>query len=137
MTAAGGIRRGPGRTRRTVEEPAQPFRSKQGGRQRQRASVNRERAPLLLEDDTTLAMARTAEQKQRRALVLYPDSQRYVVDSLRSAFAQRLPDWKFISQEDDLDGDKPDLQFCDYDALEIDWAMDERTQLSSYVIRKG
>jgi hypothetical protein len=90
-----------------------------------------------LEDDTTLAMARTAEQKQRRALVLYPDSQRYVVDSLRSAFAQRLPDWKFISQEDDLDGDKPDLQFCDYDALEFDWAMDERTQLSSYVIRKG
>ncbi|BGO99256.1 putative tubulin--tyrosine ligase pby1 [Rhodotorula toruloides] len=82
-------------------------------------------------------MAASAEQKPRKALVLYPESQRYVVDSLRSAFAQRLPDWTFISQEDDLDGDKPDLQFCDYDALNFDWTMDERTLLNSYVIRKG
>ncbi|GAA6036636.1 hypothetical protein JCM8097_001264 [Rhodosporidiobolus ruineniae] len=78
-----------------------------------------------------------AESTQKTALVLYPDSQRYVVDSLRTAFDQQLPNFRFLTSRDQLGGDKPSLQWSDYDELDWDVAMDERTLLNSYAIRKA
>ncbi|BGP12675.1 hypothetical protein JCM10213_008812 [Rhodosporidiobolus nylandii] len=78
-----------------------------------------------------------AEQPSRTALLLYPDSQGYVVASLKSAFAQQLPAWRVLTSRDQLDEGKPDLQWSDYDELDWDWAMDERRLLNSYAIRKA
>ncbi|GAA5826902.1 hypothetical protein JCM11251_002151 [Rhodosporidiobolus azoricus] len=75
---------------------------------------------------------------QRTALVLYPASQSYVVDSLRAAFEQQLPEWRICTSRDQVEeGQKPDLQWSDYDELDWDWAMDENRLLNSYAIRKA
>ncbi|GAA5922596.1 uncharacterized protein JCM15063_003357 [Sporobolomyces koalae] len=74
----------------------------------------------------------------RTALIAYPASQSYVVDSLREAFAQQLPQWTLATSRDELDLDqRPDLQWSDYDELDWDWAMDESRLLNSFAIRKA
>lgn len=80
----------------------------------------------------------TRREKGKTALVLYPESQSYVVDSLRTAFNQQLPEWHFSTSRDQLaEGQKPELQWSDYDALDWDWAMDEKRLLNSFAIRKA
>ncbi|GAA6015186.1 hypothetical protein JCM11491_000497 [Sporobolomyces phaffii] len=80
--------------------------------------------------------ARTA--RERTALVSYPTSQAYVVESLRKAFAQQLAHWTLLTSRDELaPGQKPDLQWSDYDELDWDWAMDDQTLLNSFAIRKA
>ncbi|CEQ42110.1 SPOSA6832_03885 [Sporobolomyces salmonicolor] len=82
--------------------------------------------------------AQPPSKRSRTALVLYPESQIYVVESLRTAFAKQLPDWQLLTDRSQLDRDqKPDLQWCDYDELDWDWAMDDSRQLNSYAIRKA
>lgn len=76
-----------------------------------------------------------ASPAQRTALVQYPASQSYVVDSLRTAFARQLPDWTLVTSP--ADGTKPDLQWSDYDEFDWDLAMDDRTLLNSFAIRKA
>ncbi|GAA5972336.1 hypothetical protein JCM11641_002414 [Rhodosporidiobolus odoratus] len=95
-------------------------------------------------------MAETA----KTALVLYPNSQNYVVSSVKTAFERQLPDWRIFTSLEQLnaaaqDGNKedsrdaseqlpkPDLQWCDYDELNWDWAMDEKRLLNSFAIRKA
>ncbi|GAA5916810.1 hypothetical protein JCM6882_004176 [Rhodosporidiobolus microsporus] len=74
----------------------------------------------------------------RTALVLYPDSQSYVVDSLKAAFVQQGSGWRVATSRDELEeGQKPDVQWSDYDELDWDWAMDESRLLNSYAIRKA
>ncbi|TKA55354.1 hypothetical protein B0A53_02278 [Rhodotorula sp. CCFEE 5036] len=83
-------------------------------------------------------MTETAESRQRTALVLYPANQNYVLDSLKTAFAAKLPHWRIASSRNDLaDGTKPDLQWSDYDEIDWDWVMDEKTLANSYAIRKA
>ncbi|GAA5926268.1 hypothetical protein JCM3775_000974 [Rhodotorula graminis] len=77
-----------------------------------------------------------ASPRKRTALVQYPPSQAYVVESLRTAFARQLPDWSLLTSPAP-DGTKPDLQWSDYDELDWDIAMDDRTQLNSFAIRKA
>ncbi|GAA5834459.1 hypothetical protein JCM9279_004322 [Rhodotorula babjevae] len=77
-----------------------------------------------------------ASPRRRTALVQYPASQAYVVSSLRRAFARQLPDWTLVDSPA-ADGSKPDLQWSDYDELDWDLAMDDRTLLNSYAIRKA
>lgn len=77
-----------------------------------------------------------ASPRKRTALVQYPASQAYVVDSLRTAFARQLPDWTVVHSPA-ADGTKPDLQWSDYDELDWDIAIDDRTLLNSYAIRKA
>jgi tubulin--tyrosine ligase len=87
---------------------------------------------------TRYAMTETAESRQRTALVLYPANQNYVLDSLKTAFAAKLPHWRIASSRNDLaDGTKPDLQWSDYDEIDWDWVMDENTLVNSYAIRKA
>jgi tubulin--tyrosine ligase len=85
---------------------------------------------------TRYAMTETAEFRQRTALVLYPASQAYVLDSLKTAFAAKLPKWRIASSRNDLAA-KPDLQWSDYDEIDWDWVMDENTLVNSYAIRKA
>ncbi|GAA6047142.1 hypothetical protein JCM3770_006921 [Rhodotorula araucariae] len=75
-------------------------------------------------------------RKQRTALVQYPGSQAYVVDSLRTAFQRQLASWRVLT-EPASDGEKPDLQWSDYDELDWDLAMDGATLLNSFAIRKA
>ncbi|GAA5861511.1 hypothetical protein JCM3774_000275 [Rhodotorula dairenensis] len=83
-------------------------------------------------------MAAPAPSLGRTALVLYPESQSYVLDSLKTAFAAKLPHWRIASSRDRLaPGTKPDLQWSDYDELDWDWVMDELTLANSYAIRKA
>lgn len=78
------------------------------------------------------------DKRTRTALVQYPPSQRYVVDSLRTAFSRQLPEWTLCTSAADLaDGQNVDLQWSDYDALDWDLAQDEHTLLNSFCIRKG
>ncbi|GJN91569.1 hypothetical protein Rhopal_004592-T1 [Rhodotorula paludigena] len=78
------------------------------------------------------------DKRTRTALVQYPPSQRYVVDSLRTAFSRQLPGWTLFTSAAELaDGQKVDLQWSDYDALDWDLAQDEHTLLNSFCIRKG
>ncbi|GAA5950439.1 hypothetical protein JCM3765_004548 [Sporobolomyces pararoseus] len=80
----------------------------------------------------------TGRDKGKTALILYPQSQSYVVDSLRTAFNQQLPEWHFSTSRDQLsEGQKPELQWSDYDELDWDWAMDEKRLLNSFAIRKA
>lgn len=80
----------------------------------------------------------TDGKRARTALIAYPPSQAYVVDSLRRAFKAKLADWTIVSTRDQLaDGAKPDLQWSDYDEIDWDWVMDERTLVNSYAIRKA
>ncbi|GAA5859631.1 hypothetical protein JCM1840_006381 [Sporobolomyces johnsonii] len=82
--------------------------------------------------------AQPPSKRSRTALVLYPKSQRYVVNSIRTAFAKQLPDWQLLTDRSQLDpAHKPDLQWSDYDELDWDWAMDDSRQLNSYAIRKA
>ncbi|GAA5865512.1 hypothetical protein JCM8547_001272 [Rhodosporidiobolus lusitaniae] len=74
---------------------------------------------------------------ERTALVLYPESQSYVVDSLRAAFTAQLPQWRFLTSKDDKGDGKVNLQWCDYDELDWDSVMDSRTLVNSYAIRKS
>ncbi|GAA5980704.1 hypothetical protein JCM10908_001743 [Rhodotorula pacifica] len=80
----------------------------------------------------------TPSIRERTALVLYPQSQFYVLNSLKTAFAAKLPHWCIASSRNDLvEGTKPDLQWSDYDELDWDWVMDENTLANSYAIRKA
>ncbi|BGP44731.1 putative tubulin--tyrosine ligase pby1 [Rhodotorula kratochvilovae] len=78
----------------------------------------------------------SAQKKQRTALVQYPDSQAYVVASVRTAFARQLADWQILAAPAE-DGTRPDLQWSDYDELDWDTAMDDATLLNSFAIRKA
>ncbi|GAA5907944.1 uncharacterized protein JCM6883_004068 [Sporobolomyces salmoneus] len=74
----------------------------------------------------------------RTVLVQYPSSQSYVVSLLRSSFAQQLPQYRFLVSRDALlEGEKPDVQWSDYDELDWDLAMDEKRLLNSFAIRKA
>ncbi|GAA6058550.1 hypothetical protein JCM10212_006989 [Sporobolomyces blumeae] len=76
--------------------------------------------------------------KPRTVLVQYPESQSYVVESLRTAFAQHPRPYSLVTDPADLEpGEKPDVQWSDYDELDWDLAMDDRTLLNSYAIRKA
>jgi len=80
----------------------------------------------------------TQTEAIKTALILYPDSQAYVVQSLRKAFIEQLPDWRLLTDRAQLEqGQKPDLQWSDYDELDWDWAMDEKRLLNSFAIRKA
>jgi len=71
-------------------------------------------------------------------LILYPASQSYVVNSLRQAFNEQLPEWRLLTDRTQLEQDqKPDLQWSDYDELDWDWAMDDKRLLNSFAIRKA
>ncbi|GAA5870185.1 hypothetical protein JCM16303_001918 [Sporobolomyces ruberrimus] len=78
------------------------------------------------------------DEQERIALIVYPGSQSYVVDTLRTAFAQQLPRWKVLTDKTQLvDDEVPDLQWSDYDELDWDWAMKEDKLLNSFAIRKA
>ena len=75
-----------------------------------------------------------AQKKQRVALVQYPQSQQYIIDSLQLAF-DKVEGWTLATSRADVEG-TPDLQWSDYD--EIDWdLLQPKTMANSYAIRKG
>lgn len=75
-----------------------------------------------------------ATTEQRRALVLYPDTEAYTTEALLKAFKSILPDW----QVDTSRGSNVlyDLQYADYDAIDWDAAEDPQTLVNSYMLRK-
>ena len=80
----------------------------------------------------------TDSTRSKTALVLYPASQSYVVETLRTAFSQQPEPWNFYTDRNDLEPDeKPDVQWSDYDELDWDWAMDDARLLNSFAIRKA
>ncbi|GAA5841998.1 hypothetical protein JCM3766R1_005718 [Sporobolomyces carnicolor] len=80
----------------------------------------------------------TDSTRSKTALVLYPASQSYVVETLRTAFSQQPEPWNFYTDRNDLKPDeKPDVQWSDYDELDWDWAMDDARLLNSFAIRKA
>lgn len=70
-----------------------------------------------------------ASTSKHVALVHYPESQHYVAQTLAAAFGRVCPDWQVISTRGPT---PPDLEWCDYDALEWD-----AQQSNSYCIRKA
>lgn len=80
----------------------------------------------------------TAAKRQRIALVQYPPSQLFVLESLLPALQQELPTWRIVTRRSDLAaGEVPDLQWGDYDELDWDEAMQPGRMCNSYLIRKG
>lgn len=75
-----------------------------------------------------------ATTKQRRALVLYPDTEAYTTEALLKAFRSILPDWQVETSRDSKV--LYDLQYADYDAIDWDAAEDSRTLVNSYMLRK-
>lgn len=84
----------------------------------------------------TASMTPTPSRPHRTALIQYPTSQSYILDSLRVAFNQ-LPHWTLYTNRAQLEEKSPDLQWSDYDELDWDAAAQEDHLLNSYAIRKG
>ncbi|BGP52879.1 hypothetical protein JCM8202_003961 [Rhodotorula sphaerocarpa] len=85
-------------------------------------------------------MASNGRSRPRTALICYPTSQAYVLDTLRAAFERTLPasEWQLAASPAELSaGTRPDLQWSDYDEIDWDAVMDERTLVNSYAIRKA
>lgn len=75
-----------------------------------------------------------AISEQKRALVLYPETQSYTTQALVKAFKKVLPDWKVeTSRSSEI---LCDLQFADYDSIDWDAADDSKTLVNSYMLRK-
>lgn len=75
-----------------------------------------------------------ATSKQKRALVLYPESQAYTTQALVKAFKKILPDWTVeTSRSAEV---LYDLQYADYDDIDWDAAEDSKTLVNSYMLRK-
>ncbi|KAL8278567.1 hypothetical protein RQP46_009059 [Phenoliferia psychrophenolica] len=74
-------------------------------------------------------------KRQRVALVSYPPSQRFVLDSLLPALSNELPAWRILTSPDS--SIVPDLQWGDYDMLNWDTGLAPEHLTNSYLIRKG
>ena len=74
-------------------------------------------------------------KRQRVALVSYPSSQGFVLESLLPALANELPEWRITTTRDE--DEVPDLQWGDYDMLDWDAGLQPGHMCSSYLIRKG
>ncbi|KAK4703299.1 tubulin---tyrosine ligase, partial [Phenoliferia sp. Uapishka_3] len=78
----------------------------------------------------------TMSKRQRVALVQYPASQSFVLDSLLPALAKELPDWRVLTTRDAATLEV-DLQWSDYDEVDWDAGLGEGRMVNSYLIRKG
>lgn len=75
-----------------------------------------------------------ATAEQRRAVVLYPETEAYTTQALVKAFKEILPDWNVQTSRDAEV--IYDLQYADYDAIDWDAAEDDKTLVNSYMLRK-
>lgn len=78
--------------------------------------------------------ASSSKSEQRRALVVYPESESYTSSAFKKAFEARLPSWEISTKREAATS--YDLQLCDYD--ELDWDAAERPGCltNAYMLRK-